>query len=203
MQCPVHQVEVRDPPVNNRRSPKERPQIRKVCEKTLTMQRTLKNDPQKRPHWALVTTGHSASSTQKYPSFHRGASCKVGCMTSCPVAQHRHMKISTADPQRVATVVATASWRSWPSGGYFLGYQRCGISDWKTMKRCPLAKLDLKGKMIWKLIFSQNFPRNSNSLRRFCLNYSCQALVSFIQNQLNTWIPPSLSIYEQIPHPVL
>lgn len=80
----------------------------------------LKKWPWKRPHWALVTTGHSASSTQKCPSFHRGASCKVGCMTSCPVAQHRHMKISTADPQRVATVVATASWRSWPSGGYFL-----------------------------------------------------------------------------------
>ena len=96
---------------------------------------------------SLVTTGHSASSTkQKCPSFHRGASCKLGCLASCPVAQHRHMKISTADPQRVATVVATASWRSWPSGGYFLGYQRCGISDWKTMKRCPLAKLDLKGK---------------------------------------------------------
>ena len=27
MQGPVHQVEVRDPPVNNRRRPKERPQI--------------------------------------------------------------------------------------------------------------------------------------------------------------------------------
>lgn len=93
---------------------------------------------------------------------------------------------------------------------------RCGISDCKTQVSFN-ALLNNQGKpwknatwwsWIWrgndlKTLLSQNFPRNSNGLRRFCLNYSCQALVSFIQNQLNTWIPPSLSIYEQIPHPVL
>ena len=113
---------------------------------------------------------HSKDLLLLSPRGHQGASCRVGCMASCPVAQARHSKISTALPQQLATLVATASCRSWATGGYFLGP---GMGGWQNFEETKDEKKQgMMDESCWCLGSQQGIRESPAVFQRRCFRLS-------------------------------